>query len=153
MGEIGRPALDGPDVVFTLDSPRRNAIEMFDLATGARRILRSTYSGLALLYPSLLDGRLLYERVNRCSQQLLIGPLNASRNERTLLRVPSTVQRDPGFERGYEHAYNTASLCPDRGAGPGSPTRLGPTALSRSAAYVTEIPSNPDHARIIALPR
>jgi hypothetical protein len=152
-GEIGRPALDGSKVVFTDDTPLRNTIEMVNLSTGARRVLRSTQRGAALLNPSMLNGRLLYERVDRCAQQLRIGSPSTTRNDRVLLSLPSTVQRDPGYQPGYEHAYNTASLCPNRATGPGTTTQLGPTALSASAAYVTEIPSNRPDARIITVSR
>lgn len=151
--EIGRPTLDGSDVVFTVDSQHRNEIDMVDLETGARRLLRSANSGFTLTNPSVLEGRLLYERVDRCSQKLLIGPLARSRYERTLLNLPSTVKRDPGFESGYEHAYNRASLCSNRRTGRGSAIRLGPTTLSASTAFVTEISSSPEAARVIGIAR
>jgi hypothetical protein len=152
-GSIGRPALDGSTVVFALDTPRRAAIETVNLVSGARHTLRSAHSGATFANPSLLRGRLLYERVNRCSQELRIGPQAAHRHDRILLRMPSTVRRDPGYQRGYEHAYNGASLCRNRGARLGGNTRLGATALTRSAVYVTEIPANPVRARIVTLSR
>jgi hypothetical protein len=151
-GEIGRPALDGGTVLYTEDTPRRNAIEIENLANGAHGVLRST-GYAALLNPSLLNGRLLYERVDRCVQQLRLGPAFRAGHDRGLLSLPSTVSRDPGYQRGYEHAYNSGSRCPNRGPGPGGRTRLGATALSPSGAYVTEIPSNPAGARIIRVSR
>jgi hypothetical protein len=150
---VGRPSLDGSNVVFTVATPRRNAIETMDLLSGRLRVLRSVGAGAALGNPSLLDGQLLYERSNRCVQQLLIGPADIRRDDRVLLSLPSTVRRDPGYQPGYKHAYNRASLCRNRGAGPGTSTRLGSTALSAAAAYVTEIPSNPGDARIVTLDR
>jgi hypothetical protein len=56
-GEIGRPALLGSTVAFTVNTPQRNTIATMNLATGARRVLRSSNAGHALLSPSLL-GRL-----------------------------------------------------------------------------------------------
>ncbi len=151
-GAIGRPALDGSTIVFAIDTPRSASIEAVDLARGVRRTLRSADSGAALLNPSLLRGRLLYERVDHCSQELRIGP-PAPGHDRILLRLPSTVRRDPGYQLGYEHAYNGASLCHNRDARRGGTTRLGATALAHSAVYVTEIQANPAHARILTLPR
>jgi hypothetical protein len=152
-GVIGRPVLEGSTVVFTLDTPHNAAIQAIDLSTGARHALRATHSGSAFVNPSLLDGRLLYERIDRCSQELRIGSPTTQRHDRVLLRLPSTVQRDPGYQAGYEHAYNSASLCHNHGATQGGKTRLGATALTASAAYVTEIPANPDDAHIVAVSR
>jgi hypothetical protein len=152
-GELGRPALDESTVVFTIDTPRRNVIETVDLATGARRVLRSTTAGSALLNPALLDGRLLYERVDRCAQELRIGSPNTPNHDRVLLSMRSAVRRDPGYEPGYEHAYNGASLCRNRGSGRGGATLLGPTALAASAAYVTETSADLAHARIVTIQR
>jgi hypothetical protein len=152
-GELGRPALDGSKVVFTVDTPRESVIEMVDLASGARHVLRSSGAGAALLNPSTLDGRLLYERTDRCRQELRIGALDTVRHDRVLMSLPSTVLRDPGYQPGYEHAYNTASACPNRAAGPGAGEQLGPTALSASAVYVTVIPTNSENAHIFTEPR
>jgi hypothetical protein len=153
-GEIGRPALDGSTVVFTVDTARRNAIEAMNLNTGIRRTLRSAGADYGLLNPALFNERLLYERVGRCAQELRIGSVAASaRGDRVLLRQPSTAQRDPGYQPGYEHAYNSASLCPNRGPGHGGRVRLGSTSLTASAVYVTEIPANPSRAHIVSLSR
>jgi hypothetical protein len=153
VGEIGRPALDGARVLFTLDTPRRGAIETMNLDTSARRVVRSVAAGAALTNPASLRGRLVYERVGRCAQQLRIGSLRAHRRERVLLQLPSAVPRDPGYQRGYEHAYNSASRCPNRASGPAGRRRLGPIALSAAKVYVTVIPPNPKRARIVALRR
>jgi hypothetical protein len=150
-GRIGRPALEGSNVAFTLSNPQRSEIVMLNLASGATRVLRAASRNAAFSNPSMLGGKLLYERTTRCVQQLLIGPATGRGRTRVLMVLPSTVRRDPGYERGYTHAYNTASLCPNRGSGPGISTQLGSTALSASAAYVTEVPSVPGDARIITL--
>jgi hypothetical protein len=152
-GEVGRPDLDGSTVVFSVDTPARNAIETLDLNTGTRRILRSATDGAALLNPSMLEGRLLFERVTRCVQQLRIGLASVPRADQVLLSMPSTVPRDTGFEPGYTHAFDRASHCSNRAAGPGIDTQLGATALSNTGAYLTEIPANPAEARVVALER
>jgi hypothetical protein len=152
-GQVGRPSLDGSNLVFTVATPRRNAIETMDLFSGRLQVLRSVRAGAALGNPSLLDGQLLYERSNRCAQQLLIGQADVRGEDRVLLSLPSTASRDPGYQRGYKRAYNRASLCHNRGRGPGTSTRLGSTALSATAAYVTEIPLNPGDAQIVTLER
>ena len=152
-GEIGRPSLDGSTVVFAVSTPRRSAIEAMDLLSGASHLLRSASAGAALGNPALLEGQLLYERADRCAQRLLIGQATVPASDRVLLSLSSTARRDRGYQRGYKHAYNRASLCPNRGAGQGASTRLGATALGASVAYVTEIPANPAEAQIVTLPR
>jgi hypothetical protein len=172
-GRIGRPALDGARVAFTIDTPARSAIELVDLASGRRRTLRAARHGVAFFYPSLLGGRILYERVTRCVQQLRLGvvagparassraatagplgtadALRASRGERVLLSLPSAVARDPGYQAGYTHAYNSASGCPNRRAGRGGATRLGATALAARSAYVTRLGPAAGDAEIVSL--
>jgi hypothetical protein len=151
--EVGRPALDGTRVVFAIATPARSTIEAVDLANGRRRVLRSAGRGAAFSNPSMLDGWLLFERTTRCVQQLLIGPATAPAADRVLLSLASTVRRDTGYQRGYMHAYNGASRCRNRAAGVGIGTQLGPTALSASAAYVTEIALRSGDAEIVAMSR
>lgn len=153
IGVIGRPSLDASTLVFTLSTPRGSAIESVDLSTGTRHALRASRSGSAFANPSLLGGRLLYERLGRCAQELRVGSPTTQRHDHLLLRLPSTSRRDPGYQVGYEHAYNGASLCHNRGARRAGKTRLGATALAPSVAYVTEIPANPAHARIVTVSR
>jgi len=150
-GTIGRPSLSGGDLVFSESATGRSALELVTLASAQRRVVRVSRRGALLLNPSLLGGRLLYERLDRCSQQLLIGPLRAGASERVLLNLRSTATRDPGYEQGYEHAYNSASRCRNRGAGPGATVRLGATALAPSHAFVTEVGAGGVNAEIIDL--
>jgi len=151
-GQIGRPSLEGALVVFTVDTRQHNKIASLNLAAGERHTLRYSDSGVALLNPSLLDGQLLYESINRCAQELRLGPADSTNHDRTVLSLPSTVARDPGYEPGYEANWNSASLCPNRSSGPGGTTRLGPTALSPSAGYVTEI-GNGRQSRVVVVER
>jgi hypothetical protein len=152
-GVIGRPSLGGARAVFALNTTRRSAIELVALAGGRLRPLRVATRDAQLSNPSLIGGKLLFERTTRCVQQLQLGAVTARRGarERTLLRMRSTVHRDIGYEPGYEHAYNMGSTCGDQGAGGGGKTRLGPTALSGGSAYVTEITAA--SARIVSLRR
>jgi hypothetical protein len=178
-GQVGRPSLDGSNVVFTVDTPRRSAIELIDLASGHRRTLRAAGHGAAFFYPSLLGRGLLFEQVTRCAQQLRIGAVGAgarasaagtararrsaagprtgvlsrARHERVLLSLPSTVPRDPGYEIGYTHAYNSASGCANRATGNGGSTQLGSTALGLSHAYVTLTGPVLGDARIVTVTR
>jgi hypothetical protein len=152
-GELGRPAISGARVVFTQSTPHSSAIELVDLATGAQARLRLSRRGVALSNPSLLAGRLLYERVTRCAQQLRLAGLRARPRERILLDLPSTAGRDPGYQRGYEHAWNSASLCAGGRAGGGSRRRVGPTALGPRSAFVTVIGGRPGSARVLSLRR
>jgi hypothetical protein len=150
-GEIGRPVIDGSDVVFARGGPTFSQINEIDLVSGTTTRLRWTRANHSLLNPVLVNGQLLYEQVGRCAQQLLLGsPAKASRN-RLLLSLPSTVRRDPGYQPGYQEAWNGASLCRNRSAGPGGKITLGTTALGTSAAYVTEYPADAADARIVTV--
>ncbi|HTZ86400.1 MAG TPA: hypothetical protein VMB05_07015 [Solirubrobacteraceae bacterium] len=170
-GRVGRPALDGSQVVFALNSPRRSAIELVDLTSGRRRTLRANSRDAALFNPSLLGGSLLFERVTRCVQQLRLATLARGARSRTsdsataarrrrarghgdrvLLSLPSKVFRDPGYQRGYTHAYNSASGCRNRAPGRGGSVNLGATALGPSAAYVTRLGPG-GNAEIVSIPR
>ncbi len=154
-GAIGRPALAGANVVFALGTAQFSSIQDDDLSTGRMRVLRVARRDAALSNPSLTKGRLLLERTTRCAQQLRIGAIVAhgrSRvHERTLLSLPSTVQRDTGYQRGFTHAYNGASKCANRAAGAGGAVRLGPTALGAATAYVTESGTITGDAQIVAV--
>ncbi|MFI4991234.1 MAG: hypothetical protein ACHQHO_10040, partial [Solirubrobacterales bacterium] len=170
-GRIGRPSLDGASVVFTVDTPERSAIELVELAGGRRRTLRAASRGAAFFNPSLAGGRLLLERVTRCVQQLRLGAVgrparvgflapshvsrasHRSRRERVLLSLPSAVSRDPGYQPGYTHAYNSASGCANRRPGRGAATQLGATALGAASAYVTKLGPAPGNVEIVSVAR
>jgi hypothetical protein len=174
-GRVGRPALDGARAVFTIDTPARSAIELVELASGRRRTLHAARRGVAFFNPSLLGGRMLFERVTRCVQQLRLGAVaspagassrsavadflgagassRGSRRERVLLSLPSAVARDPGYQRGYTHAYNSASGCPNRHAGRGAATQIGATALAATRAYVTRLGPAAGDAEIVSVAR
>jgi hypothetical protein len=152
VGEIGRPALDGGTLIFTVDTPLQSKIVTVGLAHGGPHLLRRSRGGAALFNPSALNGYILYERVNPCAQYLMLGRLHHPGRDRVLLKLPSTVGRDPGYQAGYEHAWNGASLCHNRRAGSGGSRTLGPTALGSGRAYVSE--SSPRaHARIFTIRR
>ncbi len=170
-GRIGRPSLDGASVVFTVDTPRRSTIELVELAGGRRRTLRASSRGAAFFNPSLAGGGLLFEQVTRCVQQLRLGAIGGqagagslatshasrvshrSRWERVLLSLPSVVSRDPGYQPGYTHAYNSASGCPNRRPGRGGSTQLGATALGAASAYVTKLGPAPGDVEIVSVAR
>jgi hypothetical protein len=152
-GEVGRPALAGTSAVFAIGTPARSTIELVDLVSGRRRTLRAASRDVAFSNPTLLDGRLLFERATRCLQQLRLGALIRHRRERVLLTLPSTVSRDPGYQAGYTHAYNSASRCPNRRAGRGGARLLGATALDATSAYVTELGPAPGDAEVLAVKR
>jgi hypothetical protein len=154
-GAIGRPALAGADVVFALGTAQFSSIQDYNLAVGRMHVLRVARRDAALSNPSLRHGRLLFERVTRCAQQLRIGAAlqrgHSRARERTLLSLPSTVSRDTGYQRGFTHRYNGASGCPNRAAGAGAAVRLGPTALSAGVAYLTETSTITGDAQIVAI--
>jgi hypothetical protein len=151
-GAIGRPTIEGIRAAYAYSTPASSSIVEVDLQTGARVVLRSATRDEQFANPSLDSGRLLYERFDRCAQDLLIGSPYSDRSDRVLLSLPSTVLRDPGWEPGYQRAWNSASLCPHRGAGPGGAITLGATALGAADAYVSESPGDLAHTRIVTLP-
>jgi hypothetical protein len=151
-GEIGRPAIDGSDLVFSTSSASSSAIVEVDLATGTRTTLHATRANYLLQNPVLSGGRLLYEKVGRCEQKLLLGPTRSGARSRLLLGLPSTVRRDPGYQPGYQRNWDSASHCPNRGAGPGGKITLGTIALDGMNAYVTEYRADVAEARIDVLP-
>jgi len=148
-GAIGRPSLERSTVVYAYSSSAGSAIYEVDLGSGARSVLRGTTADVLYANPTLRNGRLLYERSDRCAQQLLLGSPTRLGVDRVLLRLPSTVFRDSGYQNGYTHAYNGASVCPNRMSGAGSTTTLGATALGESVAYVSESPLDPARTRIV----
>lgn len=151
-GEIGRPAIDGSDLVFSASSASSSAIVEVDLATGTRTELHATRANYSLQNPVLSGGQLLYEQVGRCEQKLLLGPATRGARSRLLLGLPSTVRRDPGYQPGYQRNWDSASHCPNRAAGPGGKITLGTIALDGTNAYVTEYPADVADARIDVLP-
>ena len=151
-GAIGRPSLSGSLVLYSYSGADGSAIYEVDLDTGAKRALRAATSDVSYAFPALRNGRLLYERVDRCAQELLLASPASPRGDRILLALPSTVFRDSGYEPGYTHAYNGASVCASRRAGGGGRTTLGSTALGSTVAYVSESPADPARTRIVRVP-
>lgn len=151
-GAIGRPSLSGSTVLYAYSGPAGSAIYEVDLDTGTKRVLRESMGNVLYAFPVLSNGRLLYERVDRCAQELMIASPSSRRGDRVLLTVPSTVFRDSGYQPGYTHAYNSASVCANRKAGGGSRMTLGSSALGRSVAYLSESPADPARTRIVKVP-
>ena len=130
--ELGRPALSGDLVVYHRATAGWSSLSAVDVATGKRRRLRFARDA-QLLNPSLLGTKLLYVRASRCSQQLLLGPLEAGK-ERVLLTLPPLAGQDRGHER-HHTSQGERLPCPHR---PKPTTRiLWTTALSDTTAYVT----------------
>jgi hypothetical protein len=131
-GELGRPSLSGDVVLFHRATAKGSWITAYNIATGARRKLR-TSDDAQLLNPSLLGEKLLYVRQSRCSQELRVGPV-AGGKERVLYRLPPLAGQDRGHERGHT-SQGEHVPCPHRP----HPTAkiLWTTALAGSSAYVT----------------
>jgi hypothetical protein len=151
-GAIGRPAIDGADVVYSYSTAGGSRIYEYALDTGVRVALRTATRNLQFANPALANGRLLYERADRCSQDLVLGAPDSGKRDRVILSLPSTVARDPGWQAGYQHAWNGASVCSNRAAGPGATTTLGATALGATDAYVSESPLDLARTSIITVP-
>ena len=96
-GNVGKPSLAGNVLLYEIDG----RIETFDLATGARTLLRSE-SRAELRGPSLLGNRLTYVRATYKRQQVMTGPFFPRRvtSDRTLYGTTPTARRDAGHEPG-----------------------------------------------------
>jgi len=151
-GAIGRPAIEGAYVAYSFSTPQGSWIFEMNLDNDVRRVLRSAARNVQFTNPALDAGRLLYEQTDRCAQELLLGSPYSAAPGRVLLSLPSTVLRDPGWQPGYQHAWNGASLCKGRAAGPGETTTLGATALGATDAYVSESPPDLAATRIVTVP-
>jgi hypothetical protein len=132
-GRLGRPSLSGDLVVFHTETPKRSWLSSLDLATGKRRLLRSSVRDL-LLNPVQLGGKLLYVRESRCAQQLRIGPLYGNGSGHVLYALPPLAGQDAGHEHGHTGQGEHLPCRPKP-----KPTKrmLWTTALSETAAYVT----------------
>jgi hypothetical protein len=132
-GRLGRPSLSGDLVVFHTETPKKSWLSALDLATGARRLLRSSIRD-QLLNPVRLGGKLLYIRESRCAQQLRIGPLDGNGAGRLLYSLPPLAGQDIGHEGGHTGQGEHVPCRPRP-----KPTKrmLWTTALSPTAAYVT----------------
>ena len=133
-GQVGRPALNGDTVVYSVTGPAGSAIAAVDLRRRHGRVIRRTRAS-QFLNPSLVAGRLLYVASSHCSQLLRLGAPD-SRGERFLAGLAPIARRDEGHERGHTRQGSEPGACP---GGVRRPARsvFWTTALSRRYAYVT----------------
>lgn len=132
-GTLGRPSIGVDLVVFHRAMGSGGSwITAVNAASGKRLLLRSSSSDL-LLNPSVNGAQLLYVRVSRCSQQLMLGALRG-KLDRVVYRLGPLAGQDAGHEPGYSH-QGERRPCP----GHPKPTSkmLWTTALSPTTAYVT----------------
>ena len=128
-GQLGRPDLDGDRLVFHVAGPGGSAIREVNLRTGRRRT-RARAHVAQLLGPSLLGRALLYVRLDRCGQRLI---LRRRGRTRVLLRRGPLAGSDIGFDPGHT-SQGGMHPCPLLR---GSRLMLWSTALSSRFAYVT----------------
>jgi hypothetical protein len=133
-GQVGRPALNGDTVVYSVTGRGGSAIAAVDLRRRHGRVIRRTLTS-QFLNPSLLAGRLLYVDDSPCSQLLRLG-LPDSRRERFLVGLAPIARRDPGHEPGHTEQGSQPALCAGAVRRPARSV-LWTTALSRRYAYVT----------------
>jgi len=132
-GMLGRPALDGQRLVFSVTTQHASWITFVDLSTReARRLRESRIS--QLLNPSLLGSRLLYVRNGRCSQTLQEGRVARRGQGRALYSLPPMAGWDLGHERGFS---KQGERRPCRGHTRQTGKVLWTTALGEHQAYLT----------------
>ena len=139
-GVLGRPSLSQDLVVYHLAGTGGSALFSVDLVSGKRLLLRSSRRA-QLLNPARVGGKLLYERVSRCGQELRLGPLDGNGRGRVLYLLPPLAGQDAGHDRGHTRQGERLP-CPFRFR----PTArmLWTTALTATTAYVTVL--RPGHA-------
>lgn len=136
VAQLSRPSLDGAALVFALNRPTRSQVQLVNLETRERRVLRSTRTLAQYRDPSIRGERLLMVVAGYCRQDLRLEPLTRATGGVTLLRFGTTALRDRGHTPGRTMVGSYASRCPAL-----SPKRtqevLDATAMSYAEAYVT----------------
>jgi hypothetical protein len=132
--QVGRPALNGDTVVYSITGRGGSAIAAVDLRRRHGRVIRRALTS-QFLNPSLLAGHLLYVGESRCSQLLRLG-LPDRRHERFLVTLAPIARRDPGHEPGHTRQGSETGTCAG-GVRRAARRVLWTTALSRRYAYVT----------------
>jgi hypothetical protein len=132
-GGVGRPDLDGDRLAYSVAGRGGSRIVIANLRTGRRRIAAHSRSR-QVLNPSLRGQALLYVRIDRCGQQLV---LRRRGRERVLLRGRPLTRSDTGYEPGHTNQGSGTGPCPHRPTATRS--MLWTTALGRRWAYVTLI--------------
>jgi hypothetical protein len=141
---VGRPSIDGDQLVFHVAGRTSSRIVEVDLATGAHSTLRRAVVAL-LLNPSVSGDRLVYVRSTALRQQVMAGPRAPGRgpSDRSAMSTFPTARRDAEHEPGlglHHQGY-------PNGRRPGKPKRTPPghtetlwtTAVDGSTAYVTRL--------------
>jgi hypothetical protein len=129
--QLGRPELDGNRVVYHVAGRRGSALRMVDLRSGRRTTLARAL-GDQVLNPTLSGRTLLYVRISRCGQRLVIRRRG---RERVLLRGRALAGIDPGFDPGHT-SQGSRRPCP---TGARTSRMLWTTALSPRYAYVAVV--------------
>jgi hypothetical protein len=127
--QLGRPDLSGNRLVYHVAGRGGSALRMVNLRTGRRTTLARSSASL-LLNPSLSGGALLYVRIARCGQALVLHRRGRSR---VLMRGRALAAIDPGFEAGHT-SQGSRRPCSSPAH---TSTMLWTTALTRRSAYVT----------------
>jgi cytochrome c biogenesis protein CcdA len=131
LGRLGRPALGGDRLAYSVAGRRGSRIVIVNLRTRRRRTAVCSRSR-QLLNPSLRGSRLLYVSIGRCGQQLR---LRRRGHERVLMRGRPLARTDAGFDRGHTSQGSGYGPCARRFRR--TPTMLWTTALGERSAYVT----------------
>jgi hypothetical protein len=149
-GTLGRPVLDGDQIVWEDHTATRSLIRSKNLTTGIGTVLRRAHGAL-LLAPSIRDGRLLYIRSTYKRQQVMLG-------DKVVYSTTPTARRDRGYEDGHHphHQGYPEGKRPVTYARPpaGLTVTLWTTALDGRTAYVTRLrhlPGGKTESRILRI--
>ena len=156
--DVGRPVVDGTQVVYHLAGTNGSRIVLRDLALGTTSIVRRRERAL-LTNPTLVGDTLLHVSSTAGVQEVLLGSLHGT--DRSLFAIAPSARRDSGREgRRRRHAHYRFIRGRYRVVAPpplaprparGSTVTLWSTALAPDAAYVTRLTSRGDRTRSVVL--
>jgi hypothetical protein len=135
-GAVGKPGLAGNFLLYEL----AGQIEVYDLATGRRTLMRAEPRA-ELRGPSLLGNRLTYVRATFKRQQVMTGPFIPRKvaSDRTLYGTTPTSRRDAGHEKGRSPAEGHINKPLWERPHAGVHDTLTTTATADTAVYVTRV--------------
>jgi hypothetical protein len=135
-GAVGKPSLAGSLLLFEL----AGQIEVYDLATGQRTVMRREPRA-ELRGPSVLGDRLTYVRATFKRQQVMTGPFIPRKvsSDRTLYGTTPTARRDAGHEPGRFPAEGHINKPLWERPPAGVHDTLTTTATADTAVYVTRV--------------
>ena len=145
---ISRPSASAGSVVFSVAGPRGSRILRVALVSPVVTTLRTAPLGRLFQNPSFAGDELIYTRIDRCNQALVVGRVSDVHGDHAIAWFAGLSVRDPGWQRHYMHHFNKASKCPTRVVR-GERGLLWGTAIGPLGYYVGVLASTTPDTRTI----